>query len=135
MCRFVILRHETAVAGTEAAEGIATPCHWDFMMEAEGALWTWALSQDPREYSISGARRLPDHREVYLEYEGPLTDHRGTVWRVDWGRYTWLTRQDALVVVQLHGRLFHGTAALTRDPGTLDGWHWEFTTVVSGERP
>lgn len=135
MGRFVILRHETAVGGAEAAEGIASTCHWDFMIEVEGALWTWALAQDPRGSTTSEARRLPDHREAYLEYEGPLTDGRGTVSRVDWGRFTWLARQDALVVVQLDGRRFHGTAALTRAPGTLDCWHWEFSTVDSGSRP
>ncbi len=35
------------------------------------------------------AVRLPDHRRLYLDYEGPLTNNRGSVRRVASGLCTW----------------------------------------------
>jgi hypothetical protein len=70
--RYVILRHE----------GVPQP-HFDFMVElsARAPLATWRA---PRWPPATGDyfERLPDHRNAYLEYEGPVSGDRGTVLRV-----------------------------------------------------
>lgn len=74
---FVLLEHTTA-DGT----------HWDLMLEAPGVelLPTWRLLSNP--LTCSGpipAQRIDDHRPLFLEYEGPLRENRGSVRRVDRG--------------------------------------------------
>ena len=61
MPRFVVLEHDS-------------PCgrHWDFMLEQENALATWALPQPPDTAEMP-AEPLPDHRLAYLDYEGPIS--------------------------------------------------------------
>lgn len=68
--------------------------HWDLLLELEtGELATWRLPAAPlaelfRVGSDFNARRLPDHRSHYLEYEGPISDKRGSVARVAAGVYS-----------------------------------------------
>lgn len=107
--RFVILRHEMLRA---AARG----SHWDFMLENKGILLTWELPQlppcppsvtSPRTFEELGIRRLPDHRIEYLEYEGPVSNDRGSVQRVDAGTYQLINdASEELVQVQATGRRF-----------------------------
>src|SRR4051794_41980056 len=73
--RFVVLEHRW--------DGV----HWDFMLETEGRLRTWAVDA-PIEPGIDlPARALPDHRLAYLTYEGPVSGGRGEVRRGDSGPY------------------------------------------------
>ncbi|HZL34388.1 MAG TPA: hypothetical protein VFC78_03695 [Tepidisphaeraceae bacterium] len=67
--QYVILRHE----------GIAEP-HFDLMFETlpGSELATWQVDLWPI-VSRTALTRLKDHRRVYLDYEGPLTRHRGSV--------------------------------------------------------
>jgi hypothetical protein len=70
--RYVVLCHEA----------VAQP-HYDFMIELSegGDLPTWRAPRWPPstgDYFV----RLPDHRNAYLEYEGPVSGGRGTVRRV-----------------------------------------------------
>lgn len=81
----MILRHETPPAAERGS-------HWDLMLENRGVLLTWALPDLPpgplpASFERLGIRRLPDHRIAYLEYEGPVSNNRGTVKRVDFGEY------------------------------------------------
>ena len=71
MPRFVVLEH--AWNGT----------HWDFLLEDGPALRAWALDAPIVRGQTQPARSLPDHRLVYLEYEGPISGDRGVVRR--WG--------------------------------------------------
>lgn len=62
------------------------------MLENRGVLLTWELPKLPpgplpATFEQLGIRRLPDHRIDYLEYEGPVSNGRGTVQRVDFGEY------------------------------------------------
>jgi hypothetical protein len=67
--------------------------HWDLLLEAEQGLLTWQLEKDPGLLMASdtatavSARRLADHRKVYLSYQGPISNGRGSVTRVDEGSY------------------------------------------------
>lgn len=103
--RFVFLRHEmpqNAVKGS----------HWDLMLEKQGVLLTWELpelppSPLPATFEQLGIRRLPDHRIEYLKYEGPVSNGRGAVRRVDFGVYQLTTRElSGFVHATLRGRSF-----------------------------
>ena len=79
--RFVILLHQTPKEE-----------HWDVMLETDSALKTWSIPpQCPTGLSFTRpAKRLPDHRKHYLDYEGEVADNRGTLARIDTGLYTQL---------------------------------------------
>ncbi len=79
--RFVVLRHEMPAHAQRSS-------HWDLLLEAGPVLAAWELPCPllaSRETSgpITGpARRLPDHRVLYLDYQGPIAGDRGHVTRV-----------------------------------------------------
>jgi hypothetical protein len=73
--RYAILRHE----------GIDDP-HFDLLFEtAPGSLLLafraacWPIDQS------ASLERLPDHRRIYLDYEGSISDNRGHVKRIESG--------------------------------------------------
>jgi len=76
--RYVVLRHERC-----------DEPHFDVMFETarDSLLATWRA---PRWPPSSGDHwtRIGDHRRIYLEYEGPLSDGGGEVRRVGAGRLT-----------------------------------------------
>ena len=99
---FVLLEHRTD-------SGV----HWDLMIEQaeQERLATWRLAQNP---AVAGrgaiaAEPIGDHRRIYLDYQGDLSDGRGTVTRVDRGDSRWLSRGAGRVVVELSGRSLRGT--------------------------
>jgi hypothetical protein len=56
---------------------------------------------------------MGDHRLAYLDYEGPVSNDRGTVTRVDAGTFTWL-RDDAVeLAVELSGQVYRGRMTVT----------------------
>lgn len=73
--RFAVLRHELAPGDV----------HRDLLVAGapEGKLFAWKLAgplpESPGE-SVAAERNF-DHRELYLEYEGPVSGGRGTVSR------------------------------------------------------
>jgi hypothetical protein len=80
MPRYVLLRHDTPADPDR-------PVHWDLMLESEGVLWTWALSEMPSANKSLDCERLADHRIAYLDYEGPISGDRGEVRRVMSGEF------------------------------------------------
>jgi surface antigen len=104
MPRYVILEHDHP------------HLHWDFMIEAGGVLRTWRLAEPPAPGRAVAAEPLPDHRLVYLDYEGPVSGGRGCVKRWDAGSCEW--REDGGgVIVRLSGGRVTGTARLAPDGG------------------
>lgn len=85
--RFVILLHQSPGPGRQD--------HWDLMLEDKGRLVTFeipvgALSPTPGpsgESRFSGLR-LADHRQAYLDYQGPVSRDRGNVQQVTAGHYS-----------------------------------------------
>jgi hypothetical protein len=125
MPRFVILRHETPPHSPR-------PAHFDLMLEVEGALWTWALPEEPAPGRKLAATRLTDHRLAYLNYEGEISGDRGYITRWDDGAYELLPRQaapavtkrsaDEELLVRLVGSKIAGEVFLTRRGETADQW-------------
>ncbi|QVL33410.1 hypothetical protein KIH39_05715 [Telmatocola sphagniphila] len=61
--------------------------HWDLFLEVEAVLWSWRLLADPRASTVIPVERTTDHRKLYLDYEGPVSDNRGTVRIIETGRF------------------------------------------------
>ena len=143
MAQFVLLRHTFDPSDPR-------PDHWDLMFEAEGALKTWSSPTLPRRWleqlaaadapdesrrrgdAVAGdatidagttceCQLLPDHRRAYLDYEGPVSQNRGTVRRCDRGTVQWLRHDTECVAVEVSGNIIRGTILLRR----VDGSEWE----------
>jgi len=105
------------------------------MLEAEGRLQTWALSEVPIGWNglavdrkLVGmsntvpAERLADHRLDYLNYEGPLSGDRGSVLRLESGSYC-VGAIPALFNVR--GQVLHGEIEIIS--ASHGESHWELT--------
>jgi hypothetical protein len=95
--------------------------HWDFMLESEGVLRTWRLDADPVNSARIAATPLPDHRLAYLDYEGPVSNQRGQVQRIDRGEYETLNESTERLEVLLRGELLQGRVMVSIDS---DGNVW-----------
>lgn len=111
MPQFVILEH--------CWNGV----HFDLMLEVEpeAPLRTWALDAMPEPGRLRTARGLPDHRRVYLEYEGPVSGDRGTVRRIDRGTYRVVAWSDDRILLELEGSVLAGPAVLERIAAAAPG--------------
>jgi len=107
MRRYVILRHE--MPSPERG-----PVHWDFMLESDGILRTWALAEQPTPQREIAADELADHRLAYLDYEGPISGDRGTVTRWDAGEYQLAVESADELQISLIGQKLTGKVLLRR---------------------
>ncbi len=117
--RFVVLEHD-------APRGR----HWDFMLQRGGALRTWALERPPDAAGAIAAEPLADHREAYLDCEGPISRGRGHVTRWDSGTYAPLSEDEDAVIVDLAGSRLRGRATLRRLPEVAAGWEFRFVPAT-----
>jgi DNA polymerase Ligase (LigD) len=132
MPRFVILRHD-------CPPDFPRPTHWDLMLQDGDSLRTWALPREPADGVSMSAEALAEHRLAYLEYDGPLTQNRGTVARFDGGFFHLEQDSDAEIVVRLEGARLVGRATLVRlapapEGGARQGresqcWKFSFSAV------
>jgi hypothetical protein len=84
------------------------------MLESEGRLRTWELEAVPVDGVKVRAVALPDHRLHYLDYEGPLSEDRGTVRRWDSGIYLLLSEFEDQLECELSGERLQGRLQLSR---------------------
>ncbi|MBX3415632.1 MAG: hypothetical protein KF708_23305 [Pirellulales bacterium] len=105
MPRFVVLRHEMPAESARAT-------HWDFMLERDEALRTWALDAAPRAATIVFGTALADHRREYLDYEGQVSGNRGSVSRVEAGTYMVIEETERVLTVQLDSPRLRGIVAI-----------------------
>ncbi|HUG70496.1 MAG TPA: DNA polymerase ligase N-terminal domain-containing protein [Pirellulaceae bacterium] len=106
--RFVVLRHEPGEAGPREL-------HWDLMFEFGDGLRAWSLNGEPRVGEQITATELPRHRSDYLDYEGPVSQGRGTVSQFDRGSFEVVQDSPEQLSVNLDGELLRGHLQLTRD--------------------
>jgi hypothetical protein len=109
MRRFVLLEHRW--------DGL----HWDFMLEHGEILRTWAIDAPLVADVDLPARSLPDHRRIYLEYEGEISGNRGTVRRVDEGSFTTEIWEEGRVRVRLLGTQLVGDVEIRQVVPASDG--------------
>lgn len=119
MPRFVILRHEMPPGGGRGT-------HLDLMLEVGGVLRTWSIPELPVPGQLIQAEALPDHRLAYLDYEGPVSDNRGSVSRVDEGEYEVLADSAGLWCVHLVGKVLHGKFELRQVADSSSQWMASF---------
>jgi hypothetical protein len=87
--------------------------HWDLMFESGSELLTFASPPFPQSGSWT-IDRLPPHRLLYLEYEGPISQNRGCVTRVDRGHFAREDRKAGRVTLQLSGLRLVGRLTIER---------------------
>ena len=127
MSRFVVLQHDLP-------PGSDRPTHWDFMLELDGRLRTWAFESVPRAGSAIRAISLPDHRIDYLDYEGPISGDRGEVTRLDAGEFELREAQDGLYKGILRGSNMTASFVARRTKST-DEWQFQlFKVEVDAEQ-
>jgi bifunctional non-homologous end joining protein LigD len=111
--RFVIQEHH------------ARRLHWDFRLEREGVLVSWALPRgvpdDPKQNRL--AVHVEDHPLDYIDFEGEIPKGQyggGQVKIWDHGTYEAEKFEPKKVVVRLHGERVQGRYALFQTKG--DDW-------------
>jgi len=103
--RFVVQKHQ------------ATHLHYDFRLEMDNVLKSWAVPKEPP--TTSGVRRLAvqveDHALDYIDFEGTIPEGEygaGTVETWDKGTYTLKNRTDKMIEFTLEGVKLRGNYAL-----------------------
>lgn len=103
--RFVIQKHQ------------ATHLHYDFRLEMDGVLKSWAVPKEPP--TAPGIRRLAvqveDHALDYINFEGVIPEGEygaGTVEIWDKGTYTLKNRIEKMIEFTLQGAKLKGDYAL-----------------------
>jgi len=103
--RFVVQKHQ------------ATHLHYDFRLEMDNVLKSWAVPKEPP--TTSGVRRLAvqveDHALDYIDFEGTIPEGEygaGTVEIWDKGTYTLKNRTDKMIEFTLEGVKLRGNYAL-----------------------
>jgi DNA polymerase Ligase (LigD) len=117
MPRFVILEHDHPIL------------HWDFMLECSGTLLAWRLAKQPAVNESIAATPLPDHRTIYLDYEGEVSGGRGRVRRWDRGEYDWIKRIAAELEVRVRGEQVSGRVYLCKE----SSGDWRLTLISEDE--
>ena len=105
--RFVIQKHQ------------ATHLHYDFRLEMDGVLKSWAVPKEPP--TQSGIRRLAmqveDHELDYIDFEGVIPEGEYGAGRVaiwDRGAYSLLEKKEDKIVFILEGEKLRGNFTLIR---------------------
>jgi len=103
--RFVIQKHQ------------ATHLHYDFRLEMDNVLKSWAVPKEPP--TQPGVRRLAvqveDHALDYIDFQGTIPEGQygaGTVEIWDKGTYTLENRTDKIIEFSLNGSKLKGNYAL-----------------------
>ena len=108
--RFVIQKH------------LATRLHYDFRLEMDSVLKSWAVPKEPPQES--GVKRLAvqvaDHEINYIDFEGTIPEGMygaGKVEIWDKGAYTLKHRSKDKIEFTLHGEKLSGDYVLIRFKG------------------
>jgi len=114
----------------------ATALHWDFRLERDGVLVSWAVPRgippDPRDNHL--AVHTEDHPLSYFDYEGDIPKGEyggGKVILWDTGTYEEEKWSDREVMVVLHGQRAKGRHVLFR----TDGKNWMMHRMDPPEDP
>ena len=113
--RFVVQEHH------------ASHLHWDFRLEMDGVLRSWAVPKGPP--LEPGVRRLAvqteDHPLEYIDFEGVIPPGQygaGTVRIWDRGTYELVKRTPDEIEVVLHGQKLRGPYVLVRMKNREKDW-------------
>lgn len=121
--RFVVQEHH------------ASQLHWDFRLELEGVLKSWAVPKGvPEEPNLRRlAVHVEDHPVEYIDFAGTIDEGygAGTVQIWDHGTFTMDSRRPEKLVFQLNGDRLHGDYVLVH----TNGKNWIlFKKQAAGEK-
>ena len=122
--RFAILHHQFP-AGARRVD------HWDLLLELpptgespaarERDLMTFEVLKPPHQWGQrTWVQRLPDHRNIYLDYEGSISGGRGEVTRIFSGAIHWQVLEANRIVLEIDAKetanqqFMSGTLLLTK---------------------
>ncbi len=115
MGRFVVQRHD------------ARRLHWDFRLEMDGVLKSWAVPKEPP--TRPGLRRLAvaveDHDLDYVDFEGVIPEGEygaGTVEIWDKGNFELESRKPEKFVFELRGEKMKGRYTLVHFTEKAENW-------------
>jgi DNA ligase D-like protein (predicted 3'-phosphoesterase) len=115
MGRFVVQRHD------------ASRLHWDFRLEMDGVLKSWAVPKEPP--TRPGLRRLAvaveDHDLDYIDFEGVIPEGEygaGTVEIWDRGDFELESRKPDKLVFELRGEKMRGRYTLVHFTEKAENW-------------
>lgn len=114
MPRFVIQKHIKRQA-----------FHFDLMLEKGGKLLTWSIPNILsllKNSKITQAKKLSEHRLLYLDYEGKISRGRGKVEIWDSGTYQAKQYCDGFILINLEGKRLKGLYYLFSDLEQQDSW-------------
>lgn len=113
--RFVVQEHH------------ASHLHWDFRLEMDGVLKSWAVPKGVPEKK--GEKRLAvateDHPIEYIDFEGEIPEGQygaGKVIIWDKGTYEMLERRDDKIEFILNGKRISGRYVLIRLKNQIKNW-------------
>ena len=107
--RFAVLKHVRQ-----------TDIHWDLLLQLPDRplLATWQIRLDPAVWSSQfqaiPAMAIPDHRLIYLDFQGQIPGDRGHVTRVDGGILNLQRVEENAIRGNLRGHDLNGPLILTR---------------------
>ena len=115
MPRFVIQKHN------------ARKLHYDFRLEMDGALKSWAVPKAPSKQADLKrlAIQVEDHDLDYLDFEGEIEEGSYGAGRVeiwDKGTYEIETKRPEKIVFHLNGKRLKGRYTLLRMKWGKDQW-------------
>lgn len=116
---FVVQRHD------------ATNLHYDFRLEIDGVLKSWAVPKEPPKNA--DIKRLAieteDHPLGYADFEGEIPEGQYGAGKVEiWDRGTFelLKRNEKEITVMLHGQELEGEYVLIKTKYGKEGRGWLF---------
>lgn len=105
-----------------------TGSHYDWLLvspnPSAAGLTTFRIAPCSAEWedrAVFSMQQLPDHRMVYLSYEGPISRDRGRVRRVDQGTHLPRLWSDSRIITEVALRHWNGRVDLRR----TDGSNWQ----------
>ncbi len=122
MPRFAILRHD-------CPQGL----HFDLLLQTGDVLQTWSLPRVPESGVDMPCEPLPEHRSLYLDYEGPISGGRGSVSRWDRGSYEILHRSESKLQIAVDGDTLRGQ--VTIEQASDQCGEWRFSFLAARPRP
>ena len=105
----------------------ARQLHWDFRLEMDGVLKSWAVPKTPP--TKPGVRRLAvaveDHELDYIDFEGTIPEGEygaGSVEIWDRGTYEIESKKPEKLVFELHGERMNGRYTLIHFTDKDENW-------------
>jgi len=102
--------------------------HWDFLLENGDHALCWRLLRQPCCEEPIAAEQLQPHRLLYLDFEGPVSNDRGTVKRIAGGTYQ-LVSTALGFVIQLEGMDWARQASLSVVSTERPFWRFSFAPL------